>query len=76
MGLVPPLRMEPVPQRSTRARAVGVPLEIKGGVSRSSRNDVPHLLFVTPHLPQVLADPNPRNTDAADKMESQDNINP
>lgn len=56
--------------------ADGIPLEMKGGVLRSSQNGGPHLLFVTQHLPQMLAGANPRNIDAVDKMESQDNINP
>lgn len=50
-------------------------MEIKGGVSHTPHSDTPHLLFVTTHLPQVLATSKPRNFDAADKMKSQDNIN-
>ena len=76
MGMEPSLRMESIPQRPIRAEWVKVPLEIKGGLSRSSQNDIPHLLFVTQHSLRVLASPNPRNIDAVDKMESRDNINP
>jgi len=49
---------------------------MKGGLSQCPYNDVDGLLFVVVHLHAVLAPLNPQNSQAAEKMESVDNINP
>ena len=48
---------------------------MKGGLSQSPYNDVDGLLFVVVHLDAVLAPLNPQNFQAAEKMDSADNIN-